>query len=823
MGRGHDTSDGDGLIEALFASETLGVAVVDPALRYVRVNATLARLNRGRAIEDHVGRSVEEVLTGTTIGEPVLEMLRASLRGETSAATILGDAYQVEVSSAPIRKGKEITGALVAVHDVSEKAAGVRELRQKLKIIQLVSRLSAQLLDEPAVRTPDPIDGALALIVEHFELDRAFLFTFSLDGTRLSMTHEHCAPGVEPDRENYQDLDVSGEVEPAVARILRGGRFVVDRASVLDDAEKTPLSRFFSKSFVILPLNFGGGVGGGAGFVYFRNHHEWQAYEIETLALAMELLASALARRKIDDELRDRLRFEELLASISTRLINAEFETIDEDVAAVLALVGTRGPFDRVIVFQQERERSDMRVTHEWCSAGTSSFRAATSGLSAQELGVPVERIMAGETVVFDVDDPSEHAVRAREAMQRAGADTIGTTPLFIKGEVWGALSFQIAKRRPLDPLLPRQIRLIGESIASVLCRQRADADLRRAFEELERLRAAAERERDYLREELREKPSFLIGDSPALKEALERVDAVADTRAAVLLHGESGVGKELFARAIHERSSRRNRPLVKVNCAAVPRELFESEFFGHVKGAFTGAQRDRVGRFELAHEGTILLDEVGEIPLEQQAKLLRVLQEGEIERVGDDRTRKVDVRVVAATNRDLEAMTREGAFRLDLYYRLSVFPIRIPPLRERGGDVTLLARAFLERQKRNAGRPFLELSPADERKLESYEWPGNVRELEHVIERAVLLSRTAPLRLDLALTVSEPAPRKPMVSGVVLREDELRTLERENILAALGKTNWRVSGDGGAAKLLGVRPSTLRDRMRVLGIQRPG
>jgi formate hydrogenlyase transcriptional activator len=297
-----------------------------------------------------------------------------------------------------------------------------------------------------------------------------------------------------------------------------------------------------------------------------------------------------------------------------------------------------------------------------------------------------------------------------------------------------------------------------------------------------------------------------------------------------VLIRGESGVGKELFARAIHERSRRHAGPLVKVNCASVPKELFESEFFGHVRGAFTGAIKDRVGRFELADGGTLFLDEVGDIPLELQAKLLRVLQESEFERVGDDRTRKVDVRIVAATNRNLEADVLAGQFRQDLYYRLSVFPLEIAPLRQRKRDIVPLAEHFLRACSHKLGRADLTFDDAQRRLLVAYDWPGNVRELQHVIERAGILSATPPLQLERALSVGAAAPVaapvKPVKPGdggqPILTESDLRNLERDSIVAALERAAGRIAGPGGAAKLLGVRPSTLRDRMKALGIQRP-
>ena len=353
--------------------------------------------------------------------------------------------------------------------------------------------------------------------------------------------------------------------------------------------------------------------------------------------------------------------------------------------------------------------------------------------------------------------------------------------------------------------------------------RNRGERQLRAAFEENARLREELELERDYLREEVSVAMNFgrIIGESPVLQKMLARLEAVAQTSASVLIQGESGVGKELVAHVIHARSPRSEGPLVKVNCASIPHELFESEFFGHVKGAFTGAHRDRIGRFQLADGGTIFLDEVGEIPLDLQSKLLRVLQESEYERVGDDRTHSVNVRVIAATNRDLERAVADGKFREDLYYRLSVFPIDVPPLRERGDDVVQLASHFLEKTCQEFGHRPLTLSRQQAALLKRYDWPGNIRELKNVIERAVILSRGKVLRLDLAMSdiLNAPAAQEQAQEAAageqLLSDAELRELERKNTLMALRLADWRVSGPNGAAKLLGVKPTTLADRMR--------
>jgi PAS domain S-box-containing protein len=328
----------------------------------------------------------------------------------------------------------------------------------------------------------------------------------------------------------------------------------------------------------------------------------------------------------------------------------------------------------------------------------------------------------------------------------------------------------------------------------------------------------------EYLQEELRGNYRTILGDSAALKKVLAQIEMVAPTNASALILGESGTGKELVARAIHERSPRKLGALVRVNCASVPRELFESEFFGHVRGAFTGAIKDRVGRFELAHGGTLFLDEIGEVPLELQSKLLRVLQEGQFEKVGEERTRTVDVRIIAATNRDLETEVKAGRFRQDLYYRLSVFPIELPPLRDRPEDIPVLAQQFLVQSARKLGVNTPRLSAAQMKELQAYDWPGNVRELQNVIERATIRSRDGQLELGLlrnsSTRISEhksEVKAQPALASM----GEIKEQEQNLVIDALTKTRGKIYGSDGAAALLGMKPTTLSSRIHRLGLKK--
>ncbi|HYV05909.1 MAG TPA: sigma 54-interacting transcriptional regulator [Blastocatellia bacterium] len=444
---------------------------------------------------------------------------------------------------------------------------------------------------------------------------------------------------------------------------------------------------------------------------------------------------------------------------------------------------------------------------------GTAPFEEG--GLHPLE-GTPAEVAMASRRTVLVTREDLENS--PSPLVQRILADGVKSgcvAPLIARGQVLGAL--QLASR--IENAFSKEDAELLTQIAGQIALSVENAV---AYREISTLKARLQQENVYLQEEIRQQHNFeeIIGDSAALKKVLEQVETVASTDSTVLILGETGTGKELIARAIHNLSTRRDRSLVKLNCAAIPTGLLESELFGHEKGAFTGAIAQRVGRFELAHKGTLFLDEVGDIPTELQPKLLRVLQEQEFERLGSPRTLKVDVRLIAATNSDLERLVAERKFRNDLYYRLNVFPITIPALRERREDIPLLARWFAQKFATRIRKPIESISTRTLSALCDYHWPGNVRELENVIERAVIVSRGP----DLEVTLPEFKPKAVTASVADVSNDNLNleVAEREHILKVLRDTNWMIGGSRGAAAKLGLNRSTLQSRMRKLGIVRP-
>ena len=433
-----------------------------------------------------------------------------------------------------------------------------------------------------------------------------------------------------------------------------------------------------------------------------------------------------------------------------------------------------------------------------------------------------VGKVLAERAPLVVRDTTNDPHIARPDWIAAEGIQSFGGHPLLYREGVLGVLGVFVRVR--LDDGALDVLRLLASHAAAAIASARA-------FDQIAKLQQRLERENEYLREVVTARDaSSLVGSSAAALHIKEQIELVAPTDASVLITGESGTGKELVAEAIHRRSLRSSAALIRVNCAALPRELYESEFFGHKKGAFSGATNERVGRFEAADGGTLFLDEVGEIPLDLQGKLLRVLQEGTFERVGETRSRRVDVRIVAATNRDLAREAAEGRFRQDLFYRLSVFPVETPPLRERREDVPLLAEHLIARICRRLHREPPSLGPSQLRALESYSRPGNVRELANVLERAVISTPRSALELVLpplgsAREPSAPPRELPVAGGAaqVIPEAEMRRRERANLTLALEVARGRIYGNGGAAALLGVKPTTLASRLKKLGLAGQG
>jgi len=504
-----------------------------------------------------------------------------------------------------------------------------------------------------------------------------------------------------------------------------------------------------------------------------------------------------------------------LTVACSKRLSRARLDEIAPAIEETLEQVAAVTRTDTCHLMEFTESGAVVHVYHPRSTSHTSEPRRATPATDTWLS----DRLARGELVaVSRPDELPFDATAAREQARRTGACSILGVPGSVAGQVTCALVVDVARghRRWSQPLIER-LQLLSNIFGTAL--QRLHPEPRSSSADMvERLNTRLEADNAYLKEEIKSYHDFdeIVGESAPLRLALARLSQVAPTNSSVLLLGPTGTGKELFARALHERSRRHARPLVRVNCAALPPTLVESELFGHEKGAFTGAVSARQGRFELADGGTIFLDEIGDLAPDVQVKFLRILQEGEFERVGSSRTKRVDVRVIAATHRNLELEVAEGRFRADLYYRLSVYPIRVPSLQERIEDVPRLVWFFIHRHQRELGRRITKVPESVMDALQQYSWPGNVRELENVVERAMIASTSDTLQLDDAL----PFARRSTVP--VAETDNLDEVQRLHIERVLERCGWRINGVGNAAERLGVHPNTLRFRMKKLGVVCP-
>ena len=507
----------------------------------------------------------------------------------------------------------------------------------------------------------------------------------------------------------------------------------------------------------------------------------------------------------------DMLEFERIIATLSVKFINVTEREVDREIIAALEQIRAMFQFDRFGLLTLSPDKSEVMITHPCYGEGISRLPERVD--ISHQYPWAKEKLLHGEIIHFtSLDELPEDAAIDRQTWQAVGVKANFTIPIHVGGSVEyliGASDVR-ASRSKDTALLPR-LRMLGEIFVNALTRCRAEAEHRRTCEEILRLKEKLRSEFEYLHSEIQlsRQHEEIIGESPALTAVLRLVEQVAPTDSMVLVCGETGTGKELVARAIHKLSLRGNRLMVNVNCASLPASLVESELFGREKGAFTGALTRQAGRFEVADGSTIFLDEIAEMSVELQAKLLRVLQEGEIERLGSSKSIKVNVRVIAATNRNLLEEVKNGRFREDLYYRLNVFPIVLPPLRERPEDIPLLAWGFMNEFGEKMGKKINKIAKADMLALQNYSWPGNVRELRNIIEHAVIVS--AGDRLCVRLPSS--------VMGAYSRSLLLEDVDRHHVLDVLRLTHWRIKGDTGAAKLLGMKPSTLYSRMQKLGI----
>jgi len=645
-------------------------------------------------------------------------------------------------------------------------AAGEKtDLRERLRFESMLAELSSRFVNlEPDEVDPE-IGEAQRRVCECLGINLSALWQWSPDDpSNLTMSHLYRPLGGPPVPEKMK----AQEYFPWCLEELKAGKTIclssIGEAPAEAATDYEVWQHYGVKSVLTFPLKAGGGpIFGALGFHPQAEERQWTEELIQRLQLVAQIFANALARKRADAALRDseeRLQLAASAGEVGTWMLDVEsgiFWANEQAQRMIGYLTGTGPTFKW---FLDAVHPDDRQIIQE-------AVRGAVE--DEQEINIEYRVVLS---------DGCKRWIHSRGRMQPASV----TNPL----------------------------RLLGASI-DVTDRKRSEEELRRSYEEVENLRKQLEVENAYLqkRHALEHGNGRIVGESPAIIEVLGLVEQVAPTTTTVLIEGETGSGKELIARRIHELSPRRDRPIIQVNCAALPSTLVESELFGREKGAYTGAVSREPGRFEVANGSTLFLDEIAELPPELQAKLLRVLEEGQFERVGSSRTLKTDVRVIAATNRELEAEVEAGRFRRDLYFRLAVFPIRVPALRERRDDVPLLVWAIVQELAAKMNKSVESIRRDDMDQLQRYSWPGNVRELRNVVERALILCTGPTLRIS-------PPTGMADENCAVLSMDEV---QRRHIVKVLEAAGGRIRGAGGAAELLGLKPTTLRSRMQRLGL----
>ncbi len=675
----------------------------------------------------------------------------------------------------------------------------------------LIAELLTRFVKISAEQVDSEIRVSIRRIVESLGLDRGLLFQLSSDGTYMIQTHYWERPGC--------NLVSPSSIYSSAAwvrkKILRGEEFAFSTLEDLPEEaakDKKYLAGSGMKSQLSLPMKIDGNLIGAMVMESFSSGITWTDKLVQKLMIVADLFRCAVERKRRKLELAEIVRYENLLTELSARFAMLASGEIDREIERSLKQIAELFLGEHCGIVELQGDRKFAAVTHAWNASDSGRITDGTNlaPLFPWSYG---KHVTHGEVITFSslAELPPE-AERDRHSWVAIGVRSTVVIPIFRGGKGCHLIVLQnMSCERFWPDKAIKRLRLLGEIVVNVLTREDSREKLRISCDEIRAMKERIAVNAELFRPEVKLYRSHekIIGQSDALLEVMELVKQVAPTDSTVLICGETGTGKELIARAIHGVSRHNDKVMVKVNCASLPAALIESELFGREKGAYTGALTRQIGRFEMAHESTIFLDEIAELSPELQAKLLRVLQDGEFERLGSPRTIHVQVRVISATNRCLEEEVKKGNFREDLYYRLNVFPITVPPLRERADDILMLVWAFLNEFVDKMGKKINKVTKRDMEALQRYSWPGNIRELRNVIERAVIVSSGDTLQAQVP-----DDPRKGLLSAKTLEE-----IEYQHINDVLRQTGGRIKGISGAARMLGLNPSTLYSRIQKLGI----
>jgi formate hydrogenlyase transcriptional activator len=702
-----------------------------------------------------------------------------------------------------------------AARDVTEHKLTEQAQQEHLQFERLLSDLSARFVNIPPDRVDSEIESGLRRILEFFQVDRAGLIRALPSENSWFIAHVAYSKDVPP---VPVGVKLPSSINPwAYDKLVRQHEVVCfsspeDVPAEANIDQKT-WSEWGIRSNLVIPIATGKPVDHIISINSVKSERVWPEALLPRLQLLGEIFVNALERKQARLKTEEHLRFERLISDLSAGFVNLPHHEVDSGINRGLRSISEFFNVDRCTIGLFSEEGTRLVRLFEYLSPGA---EAAPESISKEQMPWYIEQLLQGNPVVFSrLEDLPSEAEKERQIGMLKSMKSVLSIPMVSGGKTIGSCVLVSTRTERVWPKeLVQRFRILTEVFVNALQHKQMEEQLRQNLREIENLKQRLENENIYLQEEIKVlgEHTEIVGQSRAIKRILAQAEQVARTDSTVLIVGETGTGKELLARAIHNMSTRKDRPMITVNCASLPPTLIESELFGREKGAYTGALTKMIGRFEVADGSTLFLDEIGELPLELQSKLLRVLEEGNFERLGSTKTLHVNVRIVAATNRDIALDVKEKKFRKDLYYRLNVFPISIPPLRERPEDIPLLVWAFIKEFEKKVGKRIDSILKKSIEALQAYSWPGNIRELRNVIEHGMILSSCR------TLAVTVPHPSTPETADT----SNLEHIERSHLLNVLKKTNWRVAGEGGAAEILGLKRTTLQSLMKRLGIKRP-
>jgi formate hydrogenlyase transcriptional activator len=704
-----------------------------------------------------------------------------------------------------------------AARDVTEHKLADEALRDRLRFERLLSDLSARLVNASPAQVDPEINRGLKEVLEFFQIERCGLLEAFPRKASWQVTHAAVAEGVPP---VPLRVEFSASLFPYAYHKLVHKREVHSFSKRDDLPAEANVDRQSSiewgiRSGLYIPTATARSVAYAMAIDSVKREYVWPEDLFPRLQLLGEIFVNALERKRSRLEIEEYLRFERLISGLSAGFVNLPPGEVDNGINRGLRSISEFFNVDRCTIGFFSGDGTRLERIYEYLSPGA---EPAPESISREQMPWYIGQLLQGNPTVFSrLEDLPEEAEKERRICMLKSMKSVLSIPMVSAGKTIGSCVLVATRTERVWPEeLVQRFRLVTEVFVNVLQRKQTEEQLRENLREIENLKQRLENENIYLQEEIKllGEHTEIVGQSLAMKTILAQVEQVARTESTVLVTGETGTGKELVARAIHKMSTRKDRSMITVNCASLPPTLIESELFGRERGAYTGALTKMVGRFEVADGSTLFLDEIGELPLELQSKLLRVLEEGNFERLGSTKTLHVNVRVIAATNRDIEVAVQEEKFRKDLYYRLNVFPISIPPLRERPEDIPLLVWTFIKEFEKKVGKRIDSIPRKSMEALQRYSWPGNVRELRNVIEHSMIVSGGRNL------AVRMPQPASPETCNT--STSNLENIERTHLLNVLKKTNWRVAGEGGAAEILGLKRTTLQSLMKRLEIRRP-